>query len=210
MLELARLKARGYIFEMPDEQATLYQVERLFDSLTMMRITRDRVMYMQTCVRGVSAIIYVVLKVLGAWWIDGWVVALSNDIQDPSNEQAMEQLYVRHFGYSNPNPNYVFWFIIGQSLVMTIVANVSGNNFNGKYGRDAQLKPVERNGTARMVDPAAPEAAKEQERAPNFGGGTLPSVMQSVSGWMPSIMRGLSNTGVVGSLLGGVANMFRP
>jgi hypothetical protein len=117
-------------------------------------------------------------------------------------------MYVRNFGYSNPNPNYVFWFIIGQSLIMTIVANVSGNNFSGKYGREAQLKPVEKNGTARMLDPSAPEAAKEQERAPNFGGGTLPSVMQSVSGWMPSIMRGLSNTGMIGSLLGGVANMF--
>jgi hypothetical protein len=80
MLELSRLKARGYLFEMPSESATLYQVESLFDSLTMMRITRDRVMYMQTCVRGVASIIYVVLKVLGAWWIDGWIVALSNDI----------------------------------------------------------------------------------------------------------------------------------
>jgi hypothetical protein len=117
-------------------------------------------------------------------------------------------MYIQHWGHALPGTGYYTWFIIAQTLVLTIVANVTGNDFNRKYGKNAELKQVEVNGTARMVDEEAPQAQEERARPANFGGGALPSVMQSVSGWMPSIMRGLQNTGMLGSILGGVANMF--
>lgn len=107
-------------------------------------------------IRGGGALIYVVMRLFGAWWIDGWIVSLSNEIQDPSIEPALERMYVRHFDYTEPNPNYVLWMMIAKTVIMTIVANISGNGFNNQYGKQASLKEVPKNGLTRVVDTQTP------------------------------------------------------
>jgi hypothetical protein len=34
-------------------------------------------------VRVVGGFIYIALKLMGAWWIEGWIVSISNELEDP-------------------------------------------------------------------------------------------------------------------------------
>lgn len=146
-------------------------------------------------------------KFFGAWWIDGWIVSLSNELQDPSIEPALERMYIRHFDYSEPNPNYVLWMMVAKTFFLTIVANISGNS-SSEYGKNATLKPVAKNGMSKMLDPNQPEAREEAQKESSFGEGVLPSVMSMASRFMPQILGSLAGGGGLGSLVGGIASMF--
>jgi hypothetical protein len=65
------------------------------------------------------------MKWMGAWWMDGWIVSLSNEIEDPSMHDSLDQLYIKTFGYSKPKPSYNIALMIAKVTIMTIMANVA-------------------------------------------------------------------------------------
>jgi hypothetical protein len=92
--------------------------------------------------------------------MDGWIVSLSNEIEDDSLRPAFESMYVKVFGYETQTNDKILWLALAKVTVMTVMANLTSNSivsgfFDGKYGRTARPVNPTVNPTERIQQSAA-------------------------------------------------------
>ena len=205
-LELNRLLNNGLAVTIPSSDASLTLFEQEFERWTLFLIQQGRVQYIQTLIRVIGGVIYVVLKLMGAWWIEGWIVSLSNEIEDPVMHDSLDQLYIKHFGYSKPEPKSVLALALVKVTVMTVMANLTSQTmlaqfFEGKYGSTARPVPINVSPVQRITQPAPAGQPERPAEPANFGQGVLPNAMSMAARFMPRIIQGLSSGGGLGGIL---------
>lgn len=117
--------AQHETFEMPAEDARLYEYEILYEKLTIQIMTKHRVQFVQTVVRVIGGAIYVALKLMGAWWMEGWIVSISNELEDPVMQPALESYYIKYFGYARQSNDRMMMWALAKVTLMTIMANLT-------------------------------------------------------------------------------------
>lgn len=109
---------------------------------------------------------------MGAWWMDGWIVSISNELEDPQMQPALESYYIRFFGYARQSPTRMLMWSLAKVTIMTIMANLTSNtivsNFFDGYGKNARVKDMKAS-----IEPAA----EVKEDLPAVGGNMMPKLM---------------------------------
>lgn len=211
LLDLEKYKRAGFDVQTFTLDDSLIRIQYEWERMTLIIQSTERIETIKTWIRLMVIVIYFISRFFTDK-LDGWVVTVNNELENPRYISAFEEIYREHFKRGTPNAKMQLLQMLGLSLGATVFANlVSGNKPSpmlGNYGRFAQPIAATADGTSQI-----PEQQQQQpQQAPGlnlgglFGGGGLGGIMNMASKILPMVMPMLGGSAnpIVSGLMNGV------
>jgi hypothetical protein len=216
LLDLEKYKKLGFNVQTFTIDDSLIKIQYEWERQTLMIQSTERVETIKTWIRGSVFVVYFISRIFTDK-LDGWVISVNNELENPRYIPAFEEIYREQFKRGPPNPKMQLLQMLLVSLGATVLANLISKDKPtiGNYGRHAQPQQQQ------QIDappPAAAAAASSTSQTDNggfnlgslFGGGGGGGMLSTVFKLLPQLMSGfMGGGGGGGAPLGGVAGIAK-
>jgi hypothetical protein len=138
LLDLEKYTRLGFEVQRFTLDDPLIKIQYEWERHTLMIQSLERVETIKMWIRGGVMIVYGISYIFTNK-LDGWMVAVNNEIDNPRYIPAFEEIYREQFQRNPPNPKMQLLWMLLSTAALTIVANLTSSDRQtiGNYGKHA-------------------------------------------------------------------------
>ena len=223
LLDLEKYARLGFEVQKYTLDDPLIKIQYEWERNTLMIQSLERVETIKMWIRGGVMIIYGISYIFTNK-LDGWMIAVNNEIDNPRYIPAFEEIYREQFQRNPPNPKMQLLWMLLSTAALTIVANLTSveRQTIGNYGKHAITTSTQTPMTTQNQAQATAQASAATQNQANqnplgglgglvnmFGGGGMGSLLSMAGKILPAVLGGASGSSGAGGSGGGMESIGR-
>lgn len=173
LLDLDKWNRLGFKVEQFTMDDPLIKIQYEWERHTLMIQSLERVDTIKMWIRASVLVIYGISRIFTNK-LDGWMVSVNNEIENPRYIPAFEEIYREQYQRYPPNPKMQLLYMLLSTAALTVVANLTSTDKQtiGNYGRHAiTVQSSTQNASQQVGQASGQQAAPGTNNMQNSGMG---------------------------------------